>query len=127
MQTRRTFLFLGTSLSLTFLFPGFAMANKASVSIEAPAEVAKGSEITVRLNIDHNANSLFHHVEWVKVWINGEELARWEYSAFSLPEDATFIKEIKYTVNRPIEIRAEASCNIHGSKGPAAMKVSVKE
>jgi desulfoferrodoxin (superoxide reductase-like protein) len=108
-------------------FAGTAFADKASVSIEAPADVAKGSEITIRLTVTHSANSYFHHVEWLKVWVNNQELTRWEYSASKRPEEATFTKEIKYKVDENVEIKAEASCNIHGSKGPATWKVTTKE
>jgi len=113
---------------LMILLPAHAaFADKASVSIEAPTAVAKGSEITIRLTIIHSANSYFHYVEWVRVMMNEREIARWDYSRSNRPEDATFTKEIKYTVNESGEIKAEASCNIHGSKGPASQKVLVKE
>ena len=113
---------------LMILLPAHAaFADKASVSIEAPTAVAKGSEITIRLTISHSANSYFHYVEWVRVMMNEREIARWDYSRSNRPENATFTKEIKYTVNESGEIKAEASCNIHGSKGPAIQKVLVKE
>ena len=113
---------------LMILLPAHAaFADKASVFIEAPTAVAKGSEITIRLTITHSANSYFHYVEWVRVMMNEKEIARWDYSRSNRPENATFTKEIKYTVNESGEIKAEASCNIHGSKGPAIQKVLVKE
>ena len=34
------------------------------------------------------------------------------------PEAAIFTKEVKLTVNEPLEIVAEANCNLHGSAGP---------
>jgi desulfoferrodoxin (superoxide reductase-like protein) len=58
--------------------------------------------------------------------VNGKEVERWEYSWRKLPPDAVFTKEIKYKVEGPIEIKAEANCNIHGSKGPAIKKIAVK-
>ena len=113
---------------LMILLPAHAaFADKASVSIEAPTAVAKGSEITIRLTITHSTNSYFHYVEWVRVMMNEKEIARWDYSRSNRPENATFTKEIKYTVNESGEIKAEASCNIHGTKGPANQKVLVKE
>lgn len=127
MRGRNSGLFL-ISIFLVFLMsPGIAFADKASVSIEAPASVPKGSEITIRFTITHSANSFFHYVEWVKVMINNKEFSRWDYSALKRPEGATFTREIKYTINENAEIKAEASCNIHGSKGPATAKVSMKE
>lgn len=118
---------LGLFLLVGLLSVNTAFADKAAVSIQAPADVAKGAEITIRLTITHSANNLTHHVEWVKVWINSQEFAKFDYSAFHLPEGATFTKELKYTVNAPIEIKSEASCNIHGSKGPVNWKVTLKE
>jgi desulfoferrodoxin (superoxide reductase-like protein) len=59
--------------------------------------------------------------------IYNQELAKWDYSASQRPEAAVFTKEIKYTVNTPVEIKAEGSCNIHGSQGPAFLKVSLKD
>jgi desulfoferrodoxin (superoxide reductase-like protein) len=59
--------------------------------------------------------------------VNGKEIARWDYTMGNRPEGATFTKEIKYKVEGDIEIKAEASCNLHGSAGPATVKVSAKE
>ena len=43
------------------------------------------------------------------------------------PEGAIFTKEIKLMVNEPLEIVAEANCNLHGSAGPAKKKIALKE
>jgi len=104
-----------------------ARANKSSVSIDVPENVMKGSKTTIRINITHNANNIFHYTKWVYVKINGEEVARWDYTWRKRPEGNNFTKEVLYTVNEPIEIVAEASCNTHGSKGKAIKNVSVKE
>jgi desulfoferrodoxin (superoxide reductase-like protein) len=101
-------------------------AGKSSVTIEAPATAQKGSEITIKLNVAHDGNSVAHHTEWVYVKVNGKEIERWEYGAFKRPESEKFSKEVKITVNEPIEIIAEASCNLHGSAGPAKAKVEIK-
>ncbi|MGB9627602.1 MAG: desulfoferrodoxin family protein [Thermodesulfobacteriota bacterium] len=106
---------------------GIALANKSAVSIEAPQSVAKGSEITLRVTVTHNANNFLHYTKWVQIIINGKEVARWDYTLGNRPEGATFTKEIKYVVNEEIEVRAEAYCNLHGSAGPAIVKVLVKE
>jgi len=127
MKFQRTLFYSIPFLLMIFLSTNATFADKAAVSIEAPAAVVKGSEITIRLTITHSANSYFHYVEWVRVMMNEREIARWDYSRSQRPEDATFTKEIKYTVNESGEIKAEASCNIHGSKGPASQKVLVKE
>ncbi|MCX5907472.1 MAG: desulfoferrodoxin family protein [Deltaproteobacteria bacterium] len=113
---------------LLFFFPmDEALADKAAVTIEAPAEAAKGGEITIVLNVTHSADNFFHHVNWVEVWLNGQTAFRWEYPAFDLPSAATFKKEIKMKVEGDTEIKAEANCNIHGSKGPAIVNLKTKE
>ena len=118
-----------------FSFPHVVFANKASVTIEAPESAVKESEITIKITVTHSANAMFHHVKWVYVMMNGKEIARWDYSMFNLPKPdgklsdmpLVFTKEIKYTVHGRSEITAEASCNIHGSMGPAKAQVSVSE
>jgi desulfoferrodoxin (superoxide reductase-like protein) len=127
MKNRKTILFLIQFFLVVLLCANVAFANKASVSIEAPAEVPKGTEITIRLTVDHNADNVFHHVEWVQLMVNNSQVGYWKYSAFDLPSAATFTIEIKYTVNENTEIRGEASCNLHGSAGPAFFKIAIKE
>ncbi len=64
----RTFgLLLGIVAGLVFLVSPPALADKASVAIEAPENTAKGSEITIRVTVTHSANSARHHVQWVKI------------------------------------------------------------
>ena len=114
--------------SCFFIISGFAMANKASVTITtASSTVKKGTEITITLNVDHQGNSKMHHVEWVYLKINGKEIKRWIYDKSSLPENQTFKLTYKFIVNENVTIEAEANCNIHGSKGIATQKVSINE
>jgi len=127
MKSKKTGLFLVQFPLVVLLCANVAFANKASVSIEAPAEVTKGSEITIRLTVDHSADNIFHHVEWVQLIVNNNQIGYWQYSAFDLPPAATFTKEIEYVVNENTEIRAEASCNLHGSAGPGFFKIVIKE
>jgi desulfoferrodoxin (superoxide reductase-like protein) len=103
-----------------------ALANKSGVSIEGPSNVAKGTEVTLRITVTHNANSPSHYTEWVKVTSNKKEIARWNYTKDKLPEATEFTKEIKFKVMEDTEVVAEASCNNHGSKGPAIHKITVK-
>ena len=102
-------------------------ANKSSVSVDAPESAARGSKITIKINVEHDGNSILHYTKWVYVMINGEEIERWDYTWRKRPEAENFTKEITYTVNEPIEIVAESSCNTHGSKGIVIKKVLVKE
>ena len=135
MKYEKTAFLVIPSLLVSLLFTGVACANQAAATLEVPASAAKGSEITIRVTVTHNANAIFHHVQWLYVIVNGKEIARWSYSMFNLPKPDgklssipfVFTKEIKYTVNDRSEIKAEASCNIHGSKGPAMAQVSVEE
>jgi desulfoferrodoxin (superoxide reductase-like protein) len=113
-------------LAVLLLQGGPALANKSGASIEGPADVAKGTEVTLRVTVSHSANSSFHYTEWLKVTANKKEVARWDYSKDKRPEAAEFTKEIKITVTEDTEVVAEASCNRHGSRGSAIHKITVK-
>lgn len=115
-------------LVLIVLFYGQdVLANKSATSIEVPQNIFKGSEITIRVTVTHNANSFFHYTKGLQIMINGKDFARWDYTRSNRPEGPTFIKEIKYKAEGDFEIKAEASCNIHGSAGPSTVKVLVRE
>jgi len=103
-----------------------ASANKSEASIEGPTEAAKGSEVTLRITATHSANTASHYTEWLKVTANKKEVARWDYTKENRPEGAVFTKEMKIKVTEDTEIVAEASCNNHGSKGPAKHNIKVK-
>ncbi|MGQ9646365.1 MAG: desulfoferrodoxin family protein [Thermodesulfobacteriota bacterium] len=113
-------------LAVLLLQVGPSLADRSATSIEGPTSVAKGSEVTLRVTVTHNANSSSHYTEWVKVTANKKEIARWEYTRDKRPEAAEFTREIKITVMEDTEIAAEASCNRHGSRGPAMHKITVK-
>jgi desulfoferrodoxin (superoxide reductase-like protein) len=112
---------------IVFLYGQDVWANKSATSIEVPENITKGSEFTIRVTVTHNANNFIHYTKWLQIMINGKEIARWDYTMGNRPESATFTKEIKYKAEGDIEIKAEASCNIHGSAGPSTVKVLVKE
>jgi desulfoferrodoxin (superoxide reductase-like protein) len=111
---------------ILFLQFNSALANKSAATIEGPTSVAKGTEVTLRVIVTHNANSPSHYTEWLKVVANQKEIARWDYTKDKRPEGAEFTKEIKIKVTEDTEIIAEASCNNHGSKGPVKHKITVK-
>lgn len=102
-----------------------AYADKSSVSITAPIAATEGSQITITVTASHDANNFFHYTNWLYIMINGQEIARWDYSWRKRPEAKIFTKDITYTVTGPMNIKAEANCNIHGSKGPQTLKVTV--
>ena len=109
------------------LSAGVSLADKSAVSIEAPDQAAKGTEVVVKLQVTHSANSFFHYTNWLQVKVNGKDTALFEYSMGNRPEGATFTKEVKLMANEPLEIVAEANCNLHGSQGPAKKKIALKE
>lgn len=113
-------------LFLLFVIPGPCFANKASATLQTPAGVQKGSEVTIRVNVSHEGNSVFHHVQWVYLKVNGKEIARWDYSATNRPDAERFFKEVKVAADGPLEIVAEASCNLHGSAGPVSAKIETQ-
>lgn len=121
---RRDFL-----LSVPFFFlalrTGVAFANKSSTSIEAPQTVQKGSEATIRVTVTHKGNSVIHHTKSLQVIANKKEIARWNFTLEQRPEDEIFTREVKITVLEDLEVAAEAHCSVHGSAGPANVKISV--
>jgi desulfoferrodoxin (superoxide reductase-like protein) len=121
---------IGFCLSLAFLLTlgaPAAHADKASAAIDAPQAATIGSTITIKVTITHDANNFIHYTKWAHVLVNGAEVARWDFSSGNRPESSVFTREIQYTVTGPLTIEAEASCNIHGSKGPAKAAVSMTE
>ena len=114
------------SLLFFILLSGTAFADKTSVTIDAPASVKKGTEITIKINVKHKGNNFIHYTNWVVVKANGDEIARWDFSAGNRPENETFSRDLKYTVKGPTEITAQGNCNIHGSTGPAVLKIITK-
>ena len=126
---RRTFLtWTGISLLTAFLQPaGTAFANQAASALQVPGSAPQGSEVSIKAVFTHSADNFFHHVQWAYVKVNGKEIARWDYSSFNLPEAAQFSKEVKFTITEDCEIKAEASCNIHGSMGPAIERITLKK
>lgn len=109
-----------------FLYGQSVWANKSTATIEVPENIAKGSEITIRVTVTHKGNNFLHYTKWLQIMIDGKEIARWDYTMGNRPEGAIFKKEIKYRVQGDFEIKAEASCNLHGSAGPAIVKVKIK-
>ena len=126
-MNRRKFIGSVGGFFFSFILGGKnAWANKAEAKIEAPESAAKGSEITIRVTATHSANNFFHYTEWLQIKINEKEIARWDFTGTNKPEAATFIREIKYRLEGDAEIKAKASCNLHGSAGEGLQKVSAQ-
>ena len=125
-KMKKGILFGMVILAILLLQVGVVLANKSEASIEGPMLAAKGSEVTLRITISHNANTASHYTQWVKVTANKKEVARWDYTKDNPPEGAVFTKEIKIKVMEDTEIVAEASCINHGSKGPSKHNIKVQ-
>lgn len=127
MKLKKIGIIIAAGFSLFFIFVPTAFADKSAVTIEAPSEVTPGTTITIKLQVTHEGNNFVHHTNWVYAKINGKEIKRWEYGWTSLPESENFSVSFEYKVDEPIEITAEAHCNIHGSKGSANTTVRLKK
>ncbi len=123
MKTRSL---LALSLFLTTLALPL-LANKAAVSIEAPASVKAGEEATIIVNVSHRGNSSLHYTKRLVVMANGKEVARWNFSSGNRPEAGNFSREVKLKIEVETEIVAEANCNLHGSAGPASVKIKIAD
>ncbi len=127
MLFKRLLAAFGGLALMALVLCGQAFANKSAVSIKGPTEVPRGSEVVIQVTVAHSDNNALHYTDWLYVIVNGKEVARWKYTAFARPEAADFTKEIKYTATDNMEVKAEANCNLHGSAGPAILKISVKD
>lgn len=112
---------------LIFIYEGIAFANKSSTSIEAPQTAQRGSEIVIKIHVNHKGNNFLHYTNWLKVLVNQKEIARWEFTSSQRPEGEVFSREIKIKAMEDLEVTAEANCNIHGSAGPTTIKILVKD
>ena len=115
------------SMFLVMLTATAAFADKASVTLSVPDTVKKGTEVTIKIKVTHSADNFMHHVDWAKISVDGKEITRWAFSWTNTPESKIFEREFKYVVNDPVQVSAEADCNIHGSKGPAKATIAVTE
>lgn len=102
------------------------LANKSSVELTVPENSKKDSTIKIIVKVKHNVNISFHFTDWVIIKANGRVIARWDYKKGSLPEKNEFVKEIDYKLSEPVEIEAEANCNLHGSAGKKTAKINIK-
>ena len=104
-----------------------AFANKAAVTIEAPESAAPVNG-HVKVTVTHNGNNMFHHMGKLGLYHGEREKrpAAGTSDGCLCRKGVPFTREIQYKVTGPLEIKAEANCNIHGSKGPAAKTISVR-
>jgi desulfoferrodoxin (superoxide reductase-like protein) len=117
------------SIAVLAIFLSFStgvFANKTGVKIIAPEKAAKGTEVTIKIEVTHMGNTKGHYTDWVVVKINGKEYKKWEYKPESLPEDQNFVIEFTIKVEENLEIIAEGNCNKHGSKGENKVTIKVE-
>jgi len=128
MDNKRLIVLCTVLVALVFILQGNkAFAGKSSVQIEVPETAVMGEVILIQLHISHEGNNFIHYTDWVYVAINGKEVKRWAFSNFDKPESERFTRTINHTMTGPIEIKAEADCNIHGSSGIAKKNVAIKQ
>lgn len=127
MKESRTIKILTSVILIIAFWSGTSLADKTTIEIEAPDNATAGSEVTIRLNVSHDANNLFHYTDLVFLKINGVEVKRWEYSSFNKPPAAAFTLEYRWIAAEPGTIEAEGDCNIHGSAGAKAKTISIRQ
>lgn len=113
-------------LCLLLLLTSAAFANRTSVALDGPESVEVGTEITITVNVAHRGNNAFHYTNWIVVKADGEEIARWDFKSSGRPESENFAREFKYKVEKTVEITAQGNCSLHGSDGPAVLKIEAK-
>jgi len=127
MDNRRRIVLCTVFAALVIVVQGnVAFAGKASVKIEVPESAVTGEVILIQLHVSHEGNNFIHYTDWIYVTINGSEVKRWTFSNFDKPESENFTRTINHTMTGPIEITAEADCNIHGSAGIAKKNIAIK-
>ncbi|MBN1534277.1 MAG: hypothetical protein JXA20_16510 [Spirochaetes bacterium] len=101
-------------------------ADKTSVRIIAPEKAARGSDVTVTIEVTHSGNNFLHYTDWVYLKVNGVENKRWEFSAFNRPESEKFSRSVTLKASERLDLEAQGDCNIHGSQGVATATVQVQ-
>lgn len=127
MLHRKNLLAMTAAVALLLLPLCQAWANKSSTTITAPERVKQGDAVTVTIKVMHEGNNIFHHTDWLRVMVNGEEKYRWDFGWLSLPPSNNFSKEITITVSGTTEIVAEAACNVHGSEPASTLNITVND
>jgi desulfoferrodoxin (superoxide reductase-like protein) len=122
---KRFVLVVSCFLFLFCLHSGPVFADKSAVTLEGPASAEKGSEVIIKITVTHSANSFIHYTKWLKVQAAGRPVQQWDFTAGNRPDGATFTKEVRIKVTENTEVVAEASCNVHGSAGPAKLMILV--
>lgn len=126
MLKRRGFIAGFWGWLLFWSLPRGAWADKSKATINGPHEAKMGEEVTLEVVFSHSANSPTHYTQWAEVVINGQQVSRWDFTPNELPEGASFTRKVRVKVEGDLEVMAQASCNRHGTKGPATLKIKAR-
>jgi len=113
--SRRRFVTQLATMGVFFAIGGLpkpALANVPTVAIDATK--AEGNEFEVTVNIFHKGNNIFHYVDKVVLFADGEEVKVWKYSWRKRPESENFSVKTRVSVTQKTVLSSVANCNLHG-------------
>ena len=113
--SRRCFVRQLATVGVFFAIGGLprpAFANVPTVAIDATK--LEGNEFEVTVNIFHKGNNIFHYVDRVVLFADGEEVKVWKYSRRRRPESEKFSVKTKVSVTQETVLSSVANCNLHG-------------
>ena len=113
--SRRCFVRRLATVGIFFAIGGLpkpALANVPTVAIDATK--LEGNEFEVTVNIFHKGNNIFHYVDRVVLFADGEEVKVWKYSRRRRPESEKFSVKTKVSVTQETVLSSVANCNLHG-------------
>lgn len=112
-------------LSLAILtWPVLGSANKSSSMLTV--DKVGPNQYTVTVHVEHDGNNFFHYTDWVRLFSNGKEIQRWEYSRGKRPESENFVVTATITITESSVLTSLAHCNIHGSDERKQGKLDLK-
>jgi len=113
--SRRGFLGQLATMGIFFVvgsLPKAALANVPNIKLEAKR--LDGNEFEVTVHIFHKGNSMFHYVDKVVLYADGEEFKVWNYAWNKRPDSENFSVTAKLSVAQKTILSSEANCNLHG-------------
>ncbi|MCK4787133.1 MAG: twin-arginine translocation signal domain-containing protein [Desulfobacteraceae bacterium] len=113
--TRRGFLGQLATMGVFFVIgslPKAAFANVPTVALDG--RKLNGNEFEVTVNVFHKGNSMFHYVDQVVLYADGEEAKVWKYAWNKRPESENFSVTERVRVTQKTVFSAMANCNLHG-------------
>ena len=113
--TRRGFLGQLATMGVFFVIGSLPKAALANVPTVAPdGRKLNGNEFEVTVNVFHKGNSMFHYVDQVVLYADGEEAKVWKYAWNKRPESENFSVTARVRVTQKTVFSAMANCNLHG-------------